>query len=237
MRIVTIGAGVAFAGAFGEVPMAGHAAVRAVPKIARLLSVTLRTQLHRVDEFNRLAIGQSQRVVIAGIVATDATEIAVVVIQSLMKIFQLRSVAQFKVGFGCRVAGGTIHRDWFPEIIFFSRRDARSFRLSNVGRIIGLPAGRDFWRGQFFLVAQLVHDDRSHAGEGSGKGDSGGEIFLERFQISFVFRAQVTCDRLPSLHGVCARTTICCPRQDKKWQETQTDKQNRLSARGLPPAV
>ena len=109
MRVVTIGAGISFARAFGEVPMTGHAAVRAVSKIARLLSVTLRTQLHRADKLNRLAIGQTQRVVIAGIVTTDATEIAVVVFQTLVKIFQFRRVAQFEVRLGRRMAGGAIH--------------------------------------------------------------------------------------------------------------------------------
>ncbi len=89
--------------------MTRHAAVRAVPKITRLLPMTLRTQLHRVDEFDGLAIRQSQSVVIAGIVTTDATEIAVMIIQSLVKIFQISSIAQFEVGFGRRMAGGAIH--------------------------------------------------------------------------------------------------------------------------------
>ncbi len=89
--------------------MTRHAAVRAVPKITRLLPMTLRTQLHRVDEFDGLAIRQPQGVVIAGIVTTDATEIAVMIIQSLMKSFQISGVAQFEIGLGRRMAGGTIH--------------------------------------------------------------------------------------------------------------------------------
>ncbi len=87
MRIVAIGAGVSFAGTFGEIPMSGHTSVCAVPEIARLWTMTLRTQLHRVGEFNLFAIRESQGVVIAGVVTTDTTEIAVVKVQSLVKLF------------------------------------------------------------------------------------------------------------------------------------------------------
>lgn len=179
MGVVTIGAGISFARTLGEVPMTGHAAVRAVPKITRLLSVTLRTQLHRVDELNRLAVCQSQRVVIAGIVTTDATEIAVVVFQTLVKIFQFRRVAQFEVRFGRGVAGGTIHGDRFAGKIFSTRQHARRFRLPNVRRVIRFLTRRcdDFWRRELFTPLQRLQNDGPHAGKSNSEDDSGGEIF------------------------------------------------------------
>lgn len=77
---MAIDTGGPFARAFAEIPMPGHTAVGAVSKVAGLLAVTLGTQLHAVGEIEQFAISEPQGVVIAGIVATDTAQVAVVIV-------------------------------------------------------------------------------------------------------------------------------------------------------------
>lgn len=87
--IVAIDAVIPFAGTAAEVPMSGHSAVGTMPVVAVLRPVALGAELHGVRELHPPAVGEPEPVVVFGMVATQAGEIAVRVGQALMKLVEV----------------------------------------------------------------------------------------------------------------------------------------------------
>jgi len=133
VRIVAIDAVIAFTWATGEVPITGHAAVRAARIVPELRSVALGTKAHRVGEGDSLTVGEAELVVIRGVVATQAGEHAVLVLETLVEFIEFRRASRLNSGSGGCVTRATRNGDGLSLAIQGSGLD--------VGLINGLPDG------------------------------------------------------------------------------------------------
>jgi len=93
VRIVAIDAVIALAGAAGEVPVAGHAAVGTVGIVTVLGTVTLGAEAHGVREGDAAAIGEPKLIVIGSVVAAEAGKRTVLVVEALMELVEFGALA------------------------------------------------------------------------------------------------------------------------------------------------
>ena len=114
VRVVAIDAGVAGAATTGEIPVALHAAVAAIPVITELRSVALGAESHAGAEVDRLTVCQFEGVVIRGVVATQTAQLTVGVGEALVKLVEF---------------GGGVDR-WFGRARVVTGRAGHHHRLA-----------------------------------------------------------------------------------------------------------
>ena len=97
--IVTVDAIVALPGTAIQIPIAVHAAMRTMLIVAKVGPMTLRTQGHHLGELHRSTIRQVQvAIALARIMASYTSLPAVVQLQSLMKLVEVRCRSSLAIG-------------------------------------------------------------------------------------------------------------------------------------------
>ena len=111
VRIVTVHTNASDTPALREVPVTVHSAMQPHLVIAPLRAMTLRAEGHDIRKLDRARIRKPQRVVVIRIVTTQTGEIAVIVLQPLVKLIKFGGTACLDVRLCGRVAGTARSRD------------------------------------------------------------------------------------------------------------------------------
>ncbi len=143
MRIMAIHAGIALAPAAGQVPVATHPAMQTLIVIPTLWTVALGAECDAIGELDGTAISHPQRVVVVCVVTAQAGQLAMRILEALMKLVEIPAIAQIRVGFCSRMTGTATGKYRLTQKIGFPGRYGRhAVRLSDDNRMLLNPRDR-----------------------------------------------------------------------------------------------
>jgi hypothetical protein len=147
VRVVAINAVIALAGAAGEVPVTAHAAVGTVGVIPVLGAMALSAEAHGFREWDAAAIREPKLIVVRRVVAAEAGQGAVLVLEALMELVEFSGLTGVGSGRRGGVAGAAGDGDGMSLGIEFAGRDAGlPDRQSDGDRVSADGSRWDPWR-------------------------------------------------------------------------------------------